>query len=628
MVSNDGRYVVTFNGEIYNFVELRGLLAHSTFRGRSDTEVLLCAIAAWGLDEALRRFRGMFAFALWDRAERRLHLVRDRVGIKPLYYGWMPNGIMFASELGAIESHADFHPEVDPRSIALLMRHKCIPAPWSIYKGVRKLEPGRVLTIADPIRRKTTSNHYWKSAGLLESHQDRKTDLSESEAEELLHEHLAEAVKAHMVADVPIGAFLSGGVDSSLIVALMQSAGSGTVKTYTVGFDHAQYDEREPAAAIACALGTNHQAVLLGDAEAVAAVPAIAAVFDEPFADSSQIPTYLVASLARTEVTVALSGDGGDEVFGGYNRHVWGPRAWQMIRRSPVWARRAGRSLAGLLDEDTWNRLLLPLRHVSKGSLTHRNPGQKLFKLLELARAESVDDVYVGLATLWSDPAAVVLSRECGTELVTAIRRQFDDMTSMDVTSAMMYLDLVTYLPNDILTKLDRATMAVGLEARVPFLDHRVVEFAWALPVSMKVRNGQGKWLLRRVLDRYLDRSLLERPKTGFGVPLGAWLRGPLRDWAEDLLDEKALQQTGLFDASVVRRYWKNLLLGRRPLEYHVWPILMTQAWLRAHPGVTRATDPTKTNSPTSVYAGSEAGPESWWSPECAYPRVGGREVE
>lgn len=576
MASNGGRYVIVFNGEIYNHLELREALAGMAWRGHSDTETLLAAFEAWGIEATLKKCVGMFALALWDCETRSLTLARDRMGEKPLYYGWQGDVFLFGSELKALRAHPAFLGEIDRDALALYLRHNYVPAPYSIYHGIAKLPPGSWLTLpADaPVAVET---FYWRARDAAQA--DVRRDLNDETAAGELDTLLRRAVGGQMVADVPLGAFLSGGVDSSTVVALMQSQSERPVQTFTIGFHEAGYNEAEQARAVAAHLGTEHTELYVTAEQAMAVIPRLPALYDEPFADSSQIPTLLVSELARRHVTVSLSGDGGDELFGGYNRYMWASRIW----RSLGWAPRPLRAaLAGVLTSlppAAWNGVFAGLSAFLPKRWRYANPGDKLHKLAGILAVHSPEEIYLALVSHWQQSADMVIgATESATVLTDA--RQWADVP--DFASRMMYLDQMTYLPDDILTKVDRAAMDVSLETRVPLIDHRVVEFAWQLPLSMKIRNGQSKWLLRQVLYRYVPRELIERPKMGFGIPLDAWLRGPLRDWAEALLDESRLRQEGYFYPEPIRQKWAEHLSGQRNWSYHLWDVLMFQAWLEA----------------------------------------------
>jgi asparagine synthase (glutamine-hydrolysing) len=577
MVSADGRFVIVFNGEVYNFAELRAELSAcgQAFRGTSDTEVMLEAISAWGLEAAVRRFNGMFAFALWDRSGRRLHLVRDRLGVKPLYYGWMNGVFLFGSELKALRAHPAFASEVDRDALALFLRHNYIPAPHSIYRDVRKLPAGSILTMEGGASSELPAPHpYWSGREIAEQGTAAPLPGDDAGLIDRLDAILRTSVRERMVADVPLGAFLSGGVDSSTIVALMQAQSGRPIRTFTIGFRESGFDEAQYARAVAQHLGTDHTELYVTPDEARAVIPHLPAFYDEPFADVSQIPTYLVAHLARQSVTVSLSGDGGDELFGGYDRYTQTRRLWRLSGWLPAPARQA-----------FGNVLAAATRPAALARLTARaglpNVGDRAAKLAEILGAASIDELYFRLISYWKEPQAVVR----GAHLLPTELSDTRAWPSLpDPVERMMYIDLVSYLADDILVKLDRAAMATSLEGRVPFLDdHRVVEFAWKLPLDTRLRGGQGKWILRQVLDRYVPRTLVDRPKMGFGVPLNAWLRGPLRAWAEALLEPARLSREGFFDPGPVRQKWAEHLSLRRNWQYYLWSVLMFQAWLEAN---------------------------------------------
>jgi asparagine synthase (glutamine-hydrolysing) len=579
MESASGRYVLVFNGEVYNFAALRKELEGSgtapIFRGHSDTEVMLAAIEAWGLENAVKRFIGMFAFALWDRRERVLHLVRDRLGVKPLYYGWVGGALLFGSELKALRAFPGFRGEIDRDALALFMRHGYIPAPHSVYNGAFKLPAGAILT-AGAGQIAAIPKPYWSAKTVAEEGVAQPLTASTAEATEQLDLLLRDAIGLRMIADVPLGVFLSGGIDSSIVVALMQVQSSRPVRTFTIGFHEDGYNEAQYAKEVARHLGTDHTELYVTPEEAQAVIPRLPMLYDEPFADSSQIPTFLVSALARRHVTVSLSGDGGDELFGGYNRYFWAQDIWSRIRWVPR-ALRSGVSRAlTALSPQTWDTVFERMAPLLPRRARLRNPGEKVSKLAEILEVDSPERLYWELVSQWKDPASVVLD---ACESPTALTRQGDWPNLGNFTQRMMYLDLITYLPDDILTKVDRASMGVSLEAREPLLDHRLVEFAWRLPLRLKVRRGEGKWILRQVLYRYVPRSLIERPKAGFGVPLDGWLRGPLREWAEALLDEGRLRREGFFDPAPIRAKWVEHLSGRRNFQHYLWDVLIFQSW-------------------------------------------------
>jgi asparagine synthase (glutamine-hydrolysing) len=594
MLSMSGRYVIVFNGEIYNFHELKKDLEGSSkaplrFRGHSDTEVLLACFDSWTVERTLSRVNGMFAFALWDRQERTLYLGRDRLGEKPLYYGWMGDVFVFGSELKALRAHPAFVAEINRDSLALFLRHNCIPAPHSIYRGVQKLLPGTFLAVDGSKLSDPAPVPFWSLRQIAESGMADPFRGSEREALEQLDMLLRDAVRIRMVSDVPLGAFLSGGVDSSLVTSLMQAESTQRIKTFSIGFDDKQYDETEDAARVAQYLGTEHTGLHVTPREAMAVIPRLPAIYDEPFADSSQIPTFLLSQMARRHVTVGLSGDGGDEVFCGYTRHVSSQQVWRFTRAVPKPFRRTLAAALSSVPPEGWNSLFKILDPFLPTSMSHRLPGQKMHKLSLLMKLENLESVYLALASQWSDPAAVVIGGQEPPAPVTAPGSQANLQQFIE---RMVFLDTVACLPDDILTKVDRASMAVSLEARIPLLDHRVVEFAWRLPMSMKLRGQRGKWILRELLHRYVPRQLVERPKAGFSIPLDRWLCGPLRNWAESLLAERRIREDGFFKVQPVREKWSEHLSGKRAWQHQLWGVLMFQAWLdENHQSLTGGSD-------------------------------------
>ena len=581
MQSADGRYVLTFNGEIYNFAELKADLAclgHS-FRSTSDTEVMLAALSEWGLEAAIRKFVGMFAFALWDRADKSLYLCRDRFGEKPLYYGWLGQTLVFGSEIKALQAHPQWQGQIDRQSLTLFLRHSYIPAPYSIYQDVYKLPPGTLLRLQTPSPSpRPTPQPYWSMATATTAGQQSPFEGNANEAVEHLDQLLRTTIRQQMVADVPLGAFLSGGIDSSTVTALMQAQSSRPIKTFTVGFHEADYNEAEVAKMVARHLGTDHTELYVTAKEAQAVIPQLPALYDEPFADPSQIPTFLIAQLARQQVTVSLSGDGGDEIFGGYNRYLWAGRIWQQVGGIPPRVRQAIAQLITRRSPQSWNHTWKQLSPLLPKSLNQRLPGEKLHKLAIALASDSQEDMYRRLVSQWQSPTDLVLGVK--QEPSTPLTEPSQWPEQQDFIPWMMYLDTITYLPDDILAKVDRAAMGVSLETRIPFLDHQVVEFVSTLPLSFKIRQGQGKWLLRQVLYRYVSPALIERPKMGFSVPIGNWLRGPLRDWAAALLDADRLQREGFLNADLVQQQWQRHLSGQENLQYPLWNVIIFQAWL------------------------------------------------
>jgi asparagine synthase (glutamine-hydrolysing) len=595
MVSASGRYVLSYNGEIYNHLELRRSLGEAgvapAWRGHSDTETLLACFEAWGVEKSLSRADGMFAFGLWDRRERELILGRDRIGEKPLYYGWQQRpgarAFLFGSELKSLRAHPAFDAPIDRGAVSLLMRHGYVPAPHSIYLGISKLLPGCIATVSFAAPEPRIAP-YWSAVEVARKGVAEPFAGSPEEAVDSLERILSHAVGQQMMADVPLGAFLSGGVDSSTIVALMQAQSARPIKTFSIGFHEVDYDEAVNARAVAQHLGTDHTELYVTAAEAMAVIPQLPAMYDEPFADSSQIPTHLVSLLARREVTVSLSGDGGDELFAGYNRYRLSASLWESLAPVPAPLRALAGSALRAVPVNFLNRIggALPSR------LRPNLLGDKLHKGAGVLKSRSADELYYRLVSLWPNPDAIVPGVD---EPPTRLTGDRPDLKGMGHVERMMALDLITYLPDDILVKVDRAAMAVSLESRVPLLDPRVIEFAWSLPLGYKIREGQTKWALRQLLYRHVPRALIDRPKMGFGVPVGEWLRGPLREWGESLIARAALGGDGLLDAREVRAAWDAHQRGDVNLQYRLWPILMFQQWLaslsdEAHPGpVSRA---------------------------------------
>lgn len=583
MVSGSNRFVIAFNGEIYNHQSLRSALesasASPIWRGHSDTETLLAGFSVWGIRGTIERCTGMFAFAVWDRQTRILTLGRDRLGEKPLYYGWQGTGdaacFLFGSELKALKVHPAFSSPINRDALCLYLRHSCVPSPHTIYEGVYKLPPGHLLTISlakpDP-----ELDHYWSLPNVARAGITSPYLGSDGEAIDELESVLRASVSQQMLSDVPLGAFLSGGVDSSTIVALMQSISKSPVKTYSIGFDDGEYNEAVHAKTVARHLGTEHSELYVSPQQALDVIPKLPSLYCEPFADVSQIPTFLVAQLARQHVTVSLSGDAGDELFGGYNRYVMTQNFFSFLGRVPTSLRRIAASGIHTVSPDRWNAAFTSLQRVLPKTWRLANAGIKLHKAASVLGAQSVEDLYLGLVSHW-EPDGVVTG---GHEPMTILTGLPADLNGLDAVQRMMALDSMTYLPDDILAKVDRAAMGVSLETRVPFLDHRVVEFAWRLPQHLKLRDGVGKWILRQVLYRHVPRHLIERPKMGFAVPIDSWLRGPLRDWAEEMLAENRLRQEGFFNPAPIRQKWDDHLSGKRNWQQHLWSILMFQAWL------------------------------------------------
>lgn len=583
MVSGSGRYVLVYNGEVYNHAQLRRGLEQSGVRLRSssDTEVLLELIAQRGLAEALTMVHGMFALALLDRERNTLLLARDRLGEKPLYYGWSGKTFLFASELSALRSHPDFDDEIDRDALTALLRYSFIPAPHSVHRRAAKLLPGCTLEVPlDDVGTQPVPRPYWSAAEVAEQGQANPFTGSVEEATDVLEQRLLDAVGSCMIADVPLGAFLSGGVDSSTVVALMQTQSPTPIRTYTIGFREPGYDESDHARAVAQHLGTEHTELYVTSSEALGVVPQLATMYDEPFADASQIPTALVSRLARGGVTVALSGDGGDELFGGYSRYRVHRRLWSRIAPLPGPTRRAAARALGSVSPDRYDDLVRRLDGILPGRVPRDGLGDKVHKGARMLTMAGPEEVYRRLLSHWEDPAAVVLGAREPPSAMTDLGRW---ARLADPTDRMMHLDTICYLPDAVLAKVDRAAMASSLETRVPMLDHRVVEFAWRLPQRWRLNGGEGKWLLRRVLDRHVPRALTDRPKMGFGVPVSDWLRGPLRPWAQDLLSPSLIRAGGVLDEAAVTSVWNEHLSGRRDNGLPLWNVLMLQAWLADH---------------------------------------------
>ena len=580
MVSASGRYVLAFNGEIYNHQRIRKTLERSgnlagPWRGQSDTETLLAGFDGWGIVATLQRTVGMFAIALWDRELRQLTLARDRLGEKPLYYGWQGHGrgaaFMFGSELPALRRHPAFAAEINRDALTLYMRHNCIGGANSIYSGIRKLLPGHTLTVSSNAAEPVLCP-WWSGEDVVTRGVAQPFAGSPDDAVIALEDLLRDAVGQQMMADVPLGAFLSGGVDSSTVVALMQAQSSSPVRTFSIGFHEDGYNEAEHAKAVANHLRTDHTELYVTPEEALAVVPRLPTLYSEPFADSSQIPTFLVSQLARQHVTVSLSGDAGDELFCGYNRYQMVAGIWDKLSLVPRPLREMAASVITSVPPAAWDKVSWLLSMSRLGDKLHKGAG--------LLGSRTVADLYLGMVSHWTNPASVVIG---GSEPDSVLTGAASVLPALNDVERMMALDALSYLPDDILAKVDRAAMGVSLETRVPILDHRVVDFAWSLPLSYKLRDGVTKWPLRQVLYRHVPRELIERPKMGFGVPLDQWLRGPLRDWAETLLDESRLRRECFFHPAPIREKWMEHLSGKRNWQYHLWDVLMFQAWLEEH---------------------------------------------
>jgi asparagine synthase (glutamine-hydrolysing) len=596
MLSASGRFVIVFNGEIYNFAELRARLETErvapSWRGHSDTEILLAAIEAWGLRSSLERSVGMFALAVWDRETRELWLARDRMGEKPLYYGTASGAFLFASELKAIRAAAPGGLGIDRDALADFMRFGCVPAPRTIYRGIRKLPPGAMVRVMGSGQALAPQRYWTLDSAEVEGLSQELAGVGDDQLLAHFEQRLSRAVVQEMVADVPLGAFLSGGVDSSLIVALMQAHSSRPVRTFTIGFAESGFDEAPFAREVAKHLGTDHTELYVTPDHAAAIIPRLPHIYDEPFADSSQVPTALVAQLTRAHVTVSLSGDGGDELFAGYPRYGFAPQLWKRLQIMPRMARLALARGIAAVSPQRWDSLLSPLPALRARGVS----GHRMSRLAQLLAAESFGEMYVRLISQWQPEDRVVLGAEASGSGAHPWPSRGSDL------QRMRRWDAAQYLPDDILVKVDRAAMSASLESRAPLLDHRVVEFAFSLPENALVRNGESKWLMRQLLDRYVPRALIDRPKSGFGLPLADWLRGPLRDWAEELLDSKSIAEQGLLDSRVVSRIWRDHLAKRAERHPHLWNVLMFQAWAK-ETGASDGVSPTRTAMNSGAYA-------------------------
>lgn len=582
MHSASGRYVLSYNGEIYNFEEIRQQLeaesAAPAWRGRSDSEVLLAAIERWGIEGALVKCVGMFALAVWDRETRTLSLARDRIGEKPLYFGTVDGRLLFASELAAIKQGLAVEPVIDRSALARFVQFSYIPAPQTIYRGIYKLRPGHVLSVQSPLDPDTMGKAYWRLSDGEQARRRELLALPDAELVSHVHDTLAEAVKAQMISDVPFGAFLSGGIDSSLVVSLMQSQSQTKVRTFTIGFEEREFDEAPYAKEVARHLGTEHTELYVTSKDALDLIPNLSSIYSEPFADSSQIPTTLVSRLTREHVTVALSGDGGDELFAGYPRYQLTERLWKRIKGMPLPLRNATAGALRCANQGQWDAVLSNL--LSKERFAEIN-GRRVHRLAQLLTSRNLGQLYVRLMSQWSPEQRLVL----GCPELDLIPDNSFDAASADALSAMRSWDVGQYLPDDLLVKVDRASMSASLETRAPMLDHRLVELAFSLPHRALVRNGVGKWALRQVLDTYVPRSLIERPKAGFSIPIGAWLAGPLRSWAEGLLDPARLSREGFFNPKKILEMWDDHKSGRFDRSSYLWNVLIFNSWFEAQPG-------------------------------------------
>ncbi|TEA78622.1 asparagine synthase (glutamine-hydrolyzing) [Allopusillimonas ginsengisoli] len=584
MFSCHDKLVIAFNGQIYNHLALRTRLEQQSqapsWRGHCDTETLLACFHAWGVEQTLQSATGMFALALWNRADKVLTLARDRLGEKPLYYGWQHGAFMFASELKAFKRHPAWDAEIDRDSLALFLRHNCVPAPYSIYKNIAKLMPGHFLTL--PLKDleqgvAPASRAYWSLNDVVRRGLENPFSGTIEDAVDTLEMQLSESVRSQMLADVPIGAFLSGGIDSSLIAALMQTHSNTPIKTFTIGFDEQDYNEARHASAVAHHIGSQHTELYISPRDALNIIPSLSHIYCEPQSANSQIPAVLVSRLAGQYVKVTLTGDGGDELFGGYNRYLLAYQTWIRTQRLPLPLRRVLSASLRLLPPRMWDRLFHHAQHILPSRMHIATPGNHAHKLASVLALDTGEAFYKHLVSHWPAPASIVKGATEPPTLLTD-RSRWPETDSME--HWMMAMDAQTYLPDEVLAKVDRAAMASSLETRVPMLNHHVVELAWRMPLDYKIRNGEGKWLLREVLHRHVPKGLMERPKMGFGIPLGDWLRGPLRDWAEDLIDEGRLNSEGYFHPKPIRALWSEHLKGKSNGQYALWDVLMFQAWL------------------------------------------------
>ena len=583
MISSCKRFYIVFNGEIYNHKMLREELPDSIkWRGHSDTETLINGISYWGLERTLSKLVGMFSFALWDIEQKKLTLVRDRLGEKPLYFGFIGKTMVFGSELKSMEVFPEKSLEIDKNSLETYIRFGYIPAPLSIYKGIYKLSPGNFIEISiEDVMARSVHNirQYWSLEEVIHNKQANPFLGSKADATDYLEILLKDSISGQILADVPLGAFLSGGIDSSSLVSIMQSQSRDPVNTFTVGFEEFHYDESKSAQKVSSFLGTNHREYIMSPNDAINIIPDLPAIYDEPFSDVSQIPTFWVSKFASNNVKVCLSGDGGDELFCGYSRHIAGPRIWKILKNIPIPLRKIIANFIQNFPPSSWDRFYYYCEIFIPRHLRINFPGLKLYKISELINTQTLKEVYLALISSWSSSENIMLknSQSLGKEAL-----EFENIKQIDAHHQMMYMDTLNYLPNDILVKVDRASMASSLETRLPLLDHRIVEFAWSIPLEMKLQNKRSKWLLREVLKRYLPYNLIDRPKSGFAVPIAKWLKGPLKNWADELLDEKLIDSQEFLSSKSIKSIWNEHLSGKQNWSKKLWTILMFQSWLKA----------------------------------------------
>lgn len=581
-ISKSKRYVISYNGEIYNHLDLRRELKTNSWNGNSDTETLLACIEEFGLDLALQKLNGMFSFALWDKKKEELSLVRDRIGEKPLYYGWQKNCFLFGSDIAALKENENFEANIDEDSLFSYIRLSYIPSPFSIYKNIYKLKPGTILTLSKKSNRFISgfipnSRKYWTLENTIKEGISEPFEGNENEAVNELDKYLKTTVKQQMISDVPLGVFLSGGVDSSVITALMQSQSSLPINTFTIGFENEIYNEAKEAKEIANYFGTNHEELYVSSKEAIDVIPDLQDIYSEPFADSSQIPTFLVSKLAKQSVSVSLSGDGGDELFGGYNRHTFVEKYWPFIDRCPKYLRKKVIDIIHLSLQDEKSVIISKILSFLAFKTRVNFPKDKMRKISDILMENSLDDLYFKLTSVCNNPNEILLNNKKNLKIKND---NIDELQFPSHGHNIMFRDTLSYLPDDILVKLDRAAMAVSLETRAPFLDHRIIQFAWSLNPKLKIRNGEGKWILKRILQKYLPIELIEKPKMGFGVPIDFWLRGELKNWANDLLDESRLRSQGYFNSAKVKEMFTEHISGKKNWHHQLWTILMFQSWL------------------------------------------------